>query len=59
MWDYASPYEAEHGLKEDESSCEIYFDKFITFMYRLFEKWKEIEVCAAPVLDWFRSCCRP
>lgn len=38
MWDYASPYVSE------ESSCDIYFDKFVTFMHRLFDKWHELEV---------------
>ena len=43
MWDYASPYERERG-DENESLCEIYFDKWISFVYRLFERWKELEV---------------
>jgi len=29
MWDYASPYEAG-----GDGACEIYFDKFVSFMYR-------------------------
>ena len=33
---------------DEAGSCQIYFDKFVSFMYRLFEKWKELEV----------SCCR-
>jgi len=41
MYDYASPY---NSTGEGESSCEIYFDKFVTFMHRLFEKWQELEV---------------
>ena len=31
MWDYASPYENDGG---DGGACEIYFDKFVSFMYR-------------------------
>ena len=31
MWDYASPYETSGG---DGGACEIYFDKFVSFMYR-------------------------
>ena len=38
MWDYASPYE------HSGPNCQIYFDKFVQFMYRLFEKWRELEV---------------
>ena len=54
MWDYASPYDknvGSHGnnevpLDDDDSGgiCEIYFDKFVHFMYRLFENWKQLEV---------------
>ena len=40
MWDYASPYERNR----DESKCETYFDKWISFVRRLFDKWKEVEV---------------
>ena len=43
MWDYASPYNSVGG-SDEESSCEIYFDKFVTFMHRLFTKWQELEV---------------
>ena len=38
MWDYASPFQA--GQKE--SYCEVYFDRFISFAYDLFEKWKQV-----------------
>ena len=41
MWDYASPY-VERGGRD--GSCEIYFDKFISFMRRLFEEWKALDV---------------
>ncbi|MGK3737325.1 MAG: hypothetical protein ACI90V_004170 [Bacillariaceae sp.] len=41
MWDYSSPYERQY---EPESVCEIYFDQWIRFLYKLFTKWKELEV---------------
>jgi len=41
MWDYASPYA---GLDGRDGSCEIYFDKFISFAKRLFEEWKALDV---------------
>jgi hypothetical protein len=41
MWDYTSPY--EHAF-QPESICEIYFDQWIRFIYKLFAKWKELEV---------------
>ena len=59
MWDYSSPFDsgnvnAAEGEYDDDDIyddgndtdgiCEIYFDKFVRFMYRLFEKWKELEV---------------
>jgi len=52
MWDYASPYKKNERSdandideKEDgEGICEIYFDKFVRFMHKLFEKWKNLEV---------------
>ena len=47
MWDYASPYEtarkSQHG--GTEGICQIYFDKFVRFMMKVFERWKDIEVC--------------
>ena len=45
MWDFASPYEAVTNQKNhNESSCHIYFDKFVAFARRLFDKWKKLEV---------------
>ena len=41
MWDYASPF-VERG--NQNATCEIYFDKFVTFMNRLFEEWKALDV---------------
>lgn len=43
MWDYASPYEHKGRQGESETRCELYFDKLITFLRRLFNKWKELE----------------
>ena len=37
MWDYASPYEAgrsKEATMHSDGVCEIYFDKFVSFMYR-------------------------
>lgn len=50
MWDYASPY---NSVGEEESSCEIYFDKFVAFMHRLFEKWQELEVTHSLTVVFF------
>jgi hypothetical protein len=41
QWELSSPYEHQF---EPESICEIYFDKWIRFLYKLFRKWKELEV---------------
>ena len=49
MWDFASPYEAAGNQKsQEESSCRIYFDKFVDFVHRLFLKWKKLQVSANP-----------
>ena len=50
MWDYASPY--EHN-REEESLCEIYFDRFISFVYEIFTKWKEIEATHSLTVVFF------
>lgn len=52
MWDYASPYERERE-EEQESLCEIYFDKWISFVYQLFAKWKELEVTHSLTVVFF------
>lgn len=52
MWDYASPYERERD-EEQESLCEIYFDKWISFVHRLFDKWKELEVTHSLTVVFF------
>ena len=44
MWDFASPYEAVDNQTSHESSCKIYFDKFVDFVHRLFYKWKKLQV---------------
>jgi hypothetical protein len=44
MWDFASPYKAVGNQKNKEPSCETYFNKFISFARKLFEKWKKLEV---------------
>lgn len=31
-------------MEGEETCCELYFDKFVSFMHRLFEKWQELEV---------------
>ncbi len=41
MWDYTSPY---YESTTTESKCQIYFQKFVQFIYRLFEKWRKLEV---------------
>ena len=41
MWDYASPYVERENR---DGCCEIYFDKFVSFMKRLFEEWKALDV---------------
>ena len=44
MWEFASPFEVAGNHKAHESSCKIYFDKFIDFARRLFDKWKKLQV---------------
>ena len=56
MWDYASPYEANIGNREggDEGrTCEIYFDKFVSFMHRLFKKWEQLDVTHSLTVVFF------
>lgn len=49
MWDYGTPY--ERGL--EESICEIYFDKWIAFVHKLFVKWKELEATHSLTVVFF------
>jgi hypothetical protein len=48
MWDFASPNEAVGNQTSHKSSCKIYFDKFVDFVHRLFNKWKKLQA---------RCCC--
>jgi hypothetical protein len=50
MWEYASPYEHPY---ENESVCEIYFDRWIRFLYKLFKKWKELDVTHSLTVVFF------
>ncbi len=53
MWDFACPYESSSSSftsSDEERACEIYFDKFISFAYKIFAKWKELEV-SFPAVD--------
>lgn len=43
MWDFASPFNTA-GRVDRESACKIYFDKFVEFVRRLFDKWKKLQV---------------
>jgi len=49
MWDYASPYDRD----QDESVCELYFDKWISFIHELFGKWKELEATHSLTVVFF------
>ena len=49
MWEYSQPY--ERGA--EESSCEIYFDKWIAFVHKLFSKWKQLEVSHSLTVVFF------
>jgi len=50
MWDYHSPYES---AKRDDYECGIYFDKFASFMYVLFDKWKALEASHSLTVIFF------
>jgi hypothetical protein len=52
MWDYGPPDSNSNG-NTNESVCEIYFDKWITFIHKLFTKWKELEVTHALTVVFF------
>jgi len=56
MFEYAPPVDSgtsggTGGI--DDEGCEIYFDKFVTFMHRLFAKWKELEVTHSLTVVFF------
>ena len=50
MYDYASPYQQED---QQENRCDIYFDKLISFLRKLFGKWKEVEVTHSLTVVFF------
>lgn len=50
MWDYSSPYENSY---QNQPVCEIYFDHWIRFIYKLFTKWKELEVTHSLTVIFF------
>lgn len=50
MWDYASPYDHKG---EPHSVCEVYFDKWVRFLYKLFAKWKALEVTHSLTIVFF------
>jgi len=49
MWEYSSPY--ERG--QEESLCEIYFDKWISFVHKLFAEWKSLEASRSLTVVFF------
>ena len=56
MWDYGPTDSNNHGddtSNNNESVCEIYFDKWITFIHKLFTKWKELEATHALTVVFF------
>jgi Vacuolar membrane-associated protein Iml1 len=50
LWEYAPPY--TRGA-HDESSCELYFDRWITFVRELFQKWKAVEASHSLTIVFF------
>ena len=50
MWDYASPYERD---SDHDGLCEVYFDRWISFIYRLFAEWKELETTHSLTVVFF------
>lgn len=53
MFEYAPPVDGGVGGMGDDDGIEIYFDKFVTFMHRLFAKWKELEVTHSLTVVFF------
>ena len=43
MWDYSNPNELD-GEGKEECTCELVFDKFVRFMFKLLRKLKALEV---------------
>lgn len=53
MWDYSSPWEDKDG-----GLCQLYFDKFISFVHELFAKWKTVEATHSLTVVFFsRTLC--
>jgi Vacuolar membrane-associated protein Iml1 len=50
MWDYG-PY--DRGDNEEGRVCEIYFDRWIAFIHKLFTKWKELEASHSLTVIFF------
>eukprot|EP00551_Chaetoceros_affinis_P006665 CAMPEP_0203671262 /NCGR_PEP_ID=MMETSP0090-20130426/7095_1 /ASSEMBLY_ACC=CAM_ASM_001088 /TAXON_ID=426623 /ORGANISM="Chaetoceros affinis, Strain CCMP159" /LENGTH=1430 /DNA_ID=CAMNT_0050536291 /DNA_START=64 /DNA_END=4353 /DNA_ORIENTATION=+ len=50
MWNYASSYREN---SDQNGCCEIYFDKFVSFMKRLFEEWKALDVSHSLTILFF------
>jgi hypothetical protein len=55
MYEYASPYESNIGTSTTtpDAVCELYFDKWIQFVYKLFGKWKELEATHSLTVVFF------
>ena len=49
MWEYASPYERN----TEDGMCEVYFDRWISFVNRLFAEWKELETTHSLTVVFF------
>jgi hypothetical protein len=49
MWEYTSPY--DRG--QEESLCHTYFDRWISFIHKLFAKWKELEATHSLTVVFF------
>ena len=52
MWEYASPYRGNKN-RYTSLSCDLYFDKFVAFMHKLFQKWKKLEVTHSLTIVFF------
>jgi hypothetical protein len=50
MWEYSSPYDP---VANQVPICEIYFDKWIRFLHKLFAKWKAMEVTHSLTVIFF------
>lgn len=50
MWEFASPYSTKAGT---DASCNLYFDKFVAFMRKLFRKWKALEATHSLTIVFF------